>query len=472
MPLQSIWKVSSLVVWGVVCWVAPSGAVCLSQLAQEVDRLGRPTRLGVYAQVANQVLINYNGDRPFIPASNQKILTTAAALYYLSSDFRIATTLMTEVPPENGEIKGNLWVIGRGDPTLTSGKGLRELVRQLRERHIQTIRGDIKLLPALQATPLSRGWETQDLHEYYAAPAEPFTLDENSHYWTVTPTRRGQPVQFSWDFPELVTGWRIDNRAITSPPNGSYTLYTQRIIAQGQKILRLAGTIPENEEPELGGVAIPDQRAYFRERLQVELQRQGIRVLGETVNLGTARYELANFLSPPLGEMLPPINKESNNLHAELLLRILGTRLQEVEPDAYVGGMIMVQKFVRQLGHSLAGIVIADGSGLSRYNSVTPRLLVNVLQTMAEQPTYRASLAIAGVDGTLKKRFHRTIGANNITAKTGTLMGVVSLSGYLQNPHWGEVVFSIILNDPSKSRVGARRMVDAIALLLLQARKC
>jgi D-alanyl-D-alanine carboxypeptidase/D-alanyl-D-alanine-endopeptidase (penicillin-binding protein 4) len=116
--------------------------------------------------------------------------------------------------------------------------------------------------------------------------------------------------------------------------------------------------------------------------------------------------------------------------------------------------------------------VIADGSGLSRYNSVTPRLLVNVLQTMAEQPTYRASLAIAGVDGTLKKRFHRTIGANNITAKTGTLMGVVSLSGYLQNPHWGEVVFSIILNDPSKSRVGARRMVDAIALLLLQARKC
>jgi D-alanyl-D-alanine carboxypeptidase/D-alanyl-D-alanine-endopeptidase (penicillin-binding protein 4) len=310
------------------------------------------------------------------------------------------------------------------------------------------------------------------LHEYYAAPADPFTLDENSHYWTVTPTRRGQPVQFSWDFPELVTGWRIDNRAITSPPNGSYTLYTQRIIAQGQKILRLAGTIPENEEPELGGVAIPDQRAYFRERLQVELQRQGIRVLGETVNLGTARYELANFLSPPLGEMLPPINKESNNLHAELLLRILGTRLQEVEPDAYVGGMIMVQKFVRQLGHSLAGIVIADGSGLSRYNSVTPRLLVNVLQTMAEQPTYRASLAIAGVDGTLKKRFHRTIGANNITAKTGTLMGVVSLSGYLQNPHWGEVVFSIILNDPSKSRVGARRMVDAIALLLLQARKC
>lgn len=289
-----------------MCWVAPSGAVCLSQLAQEVDRLGRPTRLGVYAQVANQVLINYNGDRPFIPASNQKILTTAAALYYLSSDFRIATTLMTEVPPENGEIKGNLWVIGRGDPTLTSGKGLRELVRQLRERHIQTIRGDIKLLPALQATPLSRGWETQDLHEYYAAPADPFTLDENSHYWTVTPTRRGQPVQFSWDFPELVTGWRIDNRAITSPPNGSYTLYTQRIIAQGQKILRLAGTIPENEEPELGGVAIPDQRAYFRERLQVELQRQGIRVLGETVNLGTARYELANFLSPPLGEMLPP----------------------------------------------------------------------------------------------------------------------------------------------------------------------
>jgi len=459
-------------------FTAPSWAVCHSQLDREVERISRRSlvstaRLGVYAQTADQVLINRNGDHPFIPASNQKILTSAAALHYLSADFRIATTLMTELPPADGEIKGNLWVIGRGDPTLTSSKGLRDLVRQLRERHIQTIRGEIKFLPALQAKPLSRGWEAQDLHEYYAAPTSAFTLDENSHYWTVTPTKRGQPVQFSWDFPELVTGWRVENRAITSPANGSYTLYTERIVERGQKILRLAGTIPENEEPELGGVTIPDQVAYFRERLQAELQLQGIKVLGETINLGVARHELANFLSPTLAEILPNINKESNNLHSELLLRIMGNRLHEVEPDAYLGGIAMIQKFVRNLlGQSIAGIVIADGSGLSRYNLVTPRLLVNTLRAMAGQPSFRDSLAIAGADGTLKKRFRNTIGVNNIIAKTGTLRGAVSLSGYLNNPNFGEITFSIIINNTSQSSAASRRIIDAIAILLLQAKRC
>ncbi len=434
--------------------------------------MGRPARLGVYAQAGEQVLINLHGDRPFIPASNQKILTSAAALHYLSPDFRIATSLMTELPEEKGEIRGNLWVIGRGDPTLTSQKGLRELVRQLGERGIHTIRGDIKLLPALQARPLSRGWEGRDLHEYYAAPTSPFTLDDNSHYWTVAPTKRGQPVQFRWDFPELVTGWRVDNRAITSPANGSYTLYTERVIAGGQKILRLRGTIPENEQPELGGVTIPDQPAYFRERLKAELQSQGIRVLGERVHGGTPRHELAHFLSPPLAEMLPQINKDSNNLHAELLLRILGSRLQEVQPDAYLGGIIMVQKFLRHLGQPLTGVVIADGSGLSRYNALTPRLVVAVLQAMADQPAYRASLAIAGVDGTLKNRFRNTAGENNIRAKTGTLAGAVALSGYLYNPEFGEIVFSIMLNDANQSQRESRRLIDGITLLLLQLKRC
>jgi D-alanyl-D-alanine carboxypeptidase, serine-type, PBP4 family len=466
-----------IVALSVVGCVAPGWAVCLSQLDREVERISRRSlvstaRLGVYAQNADQVLINRDGDRAFIPASNQKILTSAAALHYLSAEFRVATTLMTELPPENGEIKGNLWVIGRGDPTLTSAKGLRELVQLLRGRNIHTIRGEIKFLPALRAQPLSRGWEVQDLHEYYAAPTSAFTLDENSHYWTVTPTRRGQPVQFSWDFPELVTGWRIDNRAITSPPNGSYTLYTERIIEQGQKILRLGGTIPENEAPELGGVTIPDQMAYFRERLQAELQLQGIKVLGETVNLGTARHELANYLSPTLAEILPNINKESNNLHAELLLRILGNRLHEVEPDAYTAGIIMVRKFLGSLGQSIAGIVIADGSGLSRYNLVTPRLLVQILKAMSGHPDFRASLAIAGVDGTLKKRFRNTIATNNIRGKTGTLTGAVSLSGYLTNPNLGEIIFSIMINNTSQSTATSRRVIDEIALLLVQLKKC
>ncbi|MFN3926696.1 MAG: D-alanyl-D-alanine carboxypeptidase/D-alanyl-D-alanine-endopeptidase [Pseudanabaenaceae cyanobacterium] len=453
-------------------------AICLSRLDREVGQLARrglarDARLGVYAQTRNQqILINHRGDMPLIPASNQKLLTSAIALFYLGADYQIATSLMTELPVANGEIAGNLWVVGRGDPTLSSNQGLKELVAQLKARGVTTIQGEIKFLDALRGRSLSRGWAQRYLHEYYAAPVSAFTLDDNSHYWTITPTKRGQPPKFTWEHPELVQGWRVENRAVTSPPNGSYTLYTER--PQGQKLLRIYGTIPENVEPELGGVVIPDQQAYFRERLLAELQAQGITIKQQPVlNLGTATIELAHKLSPPLSEILSFVNKNSNNLYAEQLLRILGNRLPEVYPDdTYIGGIKIIEKFFVDWNIPSYGLEIADGSGLSSANRVTPRMLVGLLQVMAEYPQLRNSLPIAGVDGTLKRRFRNTMAVKQLRGKTGTIAGAVALSGYVQNSEFGEIVFSIMINHPHQSVLEMRRVVDRIALLLVHLRRC
>jgi D-alanyl-D-alanine carboxypeptidase/D-alanyl-D-alanine-endopeptidase (penicillin-binding protein 4) len=383
---------------------------------------------------------------------------------------------MTEMPVQGAEVQGNLWVIGRGDPTLTSDRGLKNLVRQLRLKGIRRIRGKIQLVNRLPSTPLGQGWEHQDLHEYYAAPASGFTLDENSHYWTVTPTRRGQPVKFSWDFPHLVQGWKVDNQAITSAPNSSYTLTTSR--PPGQKLIRITGTIPENEEPELGGVAIPDPQAYFQERLVSELQSQGIEILNSEVPVPEIKPDdlpsilLAEHWSPPLREILGNINKDSNNLHAEQLLRLLATKVTPLPPDTYTAGMGIVRQFMVDRGIDTTGLVIADGSGLSRYNLVTPKLLVAILQMMAKNTLFRNSLAIAGTDGTLKRRFRNTILANNLRAKTGTITSAVSLSGYVRSQAMGEVVFSIIINNSNQPTPNARQVIDRIALLLAQLNRC
>jgi D-alanyl-D-alanine carboxypeptidase/D-alanyl-D-alanine-endopeptidase (penicillin-binding protein 4) len=454
-------------------------SICVSRLAQEVNQIRQQalvptTRLGVYAQTVTEpplTLIDRDGGSAFIPASNQKILTSAVGLSVLGGNYRIATSLMTELPVQGGEVQGNLWVIGRGDPTLTSDGGLKHLVRQLRLKGIRKIHGSIHLLNKLPSTPLGQGWEPQDLHEYYAAPASGFTLDENSHYWTVTPTRRGQPVQFRWDFPHLVQGWRVENQAITSPPNGSYTLTTSR---PTEKVIRITGTMPENSAPELGGVAIPDPEAYFRERLLAELQAQGIEIL-HLDSVGKSPEPsvlLAQHLSPPLTEILATINKDSNNLHAEQLLRILATTVNPVPPDTYTVGMGIIRQFLVDRGIDTTGLVIADGSGLSRYNLVTPKMVVAVLQIMAKNSLFRNSLAIAGRDGTLKRRFLRTILADNLRAKTGTITSASALSGYVRSQGLGEIVFSIMINHTNQSTPSMRRVIDRITLLLAHLQRC
>lgn len=455
--------------------------VCVSRLASEVEKISQnalvPTaRLGVYAQTISSnptTLIDREGDRAFIPASNQKILTTAVGLSLLGGEHRIATRLMTELPINGAELSGNLWAIGAGDPTLSSDRGLRSLVTQLQAKGIRRIRGKIRLANRLPSTPLGRGWESQDLHEYYAAPASGFTLDENSHYWTITPTRAGQPVKFSWDMPHLVQGWTIDNQATTSPANTSYTLTTAR--PPGTKLLRITGTIPEDTEPELGGVAIPHPEVYFQERLLTELRLQGIEVLHQDIGFTDGRAPsllLAEHLSPPLRQILANINKDSNNLHAEQLLRLLATRVSPLPADTYRAGLAIVKQFLVDRGISTIGLVIADGSGLSRYNLVTPKMLVAILQMMANNPLFRDSLAIAGTDGTLKGRFRRTILANNLTGKTGTITQAVSLSGYVRSGDLGTIVFSIMINNTSQSTTDARKVIDRIALVLGQLKRC
>jgi serine-type D-Ala-D-Ala carboxypeptidase/endopeptidase (penicillin-binding protein 4) len=379
------------------------------------------------------------------------------------------------LPNAKGELENGLWLVGSGDPSFRSATGLKSLVTQLKNKGVNQINGGIWTLTSRKGEEVAGSWEWSDLQEYYAAIASPFTINENAINWTVSPDTTGKPAIFIWETPELAKDWQVQNQAITGSADSTYSLKVVR--PYGQKVLIINGSIPEKSEPELGGVAIPNPEANFLDLLRQELAAQGITI---SQNIATdiskrlpPTQDLAIAFSPQLSELIITTNKDSNNLYAELLLRALGDRLHESTPDdSVLGGLITINKYLKSINISPAHTLLADGSGLSRRNLTTPRVIVQLLRSVASDRNFRKSLAISNVDGTLTNRFKNTSAQGLIQAKTGTLTGAIALSGYAHPQNHREVIFSIIINNSNLPSRELQKYIDAIALLLTRLESC
>jgi D-alanyl-D-alanine carboxypeptidase/D-alanyl-D-alanine-endopeptidase (penicillin-binding protein 4) len=186
----------------------------------------------------------------------------------------------------------------------------------------------------------------------------------------------------------------------------------------------------------------------------------------------TSEREVATVESPSLAKLLVETNQESNNLYAEVLLRTLGA---VVRGDTTELGVKKIKDTLTALGVNPESYVLADGSGLSRQNLVSPEAIAQTLKRMAQTPEasiYRASLPTAGVNGTLVRRFLNTSALGNLQAKTGTLTGVSALSGYLNVSGYQPLVFSLMVNQSDQSPAIQRQAIDEIVLLLTRLRSC
>ncbi len=381
-------------------------------------------RLGVVVRTKEQVLVDINGDQAFIPASLQKLFTTAQALNSLGGDFRIATVLTAS---HQGELKLALG----GDPGFSSDRDLPRLVAQLQRGRIPI--KTIEIVPEPWGKSYGRGWEWEDLQEPYGAPIG-VVIDENILEWKLSP-------QFSWKHPHRATGWQVKNQTQWGEKD------TLQIQAQG-KTLTLKGTVPtpiEYAHP------IPDPEEQVLMLLRRELQQQKIK----TIAPGQA-----TIFSMPLKELVKITNKNSHNLYAEQLFRLLGKNAPNYNQDYEAKGREIITKEVKS-----TGFYAADGSGLSRYNQATPKQVVDLLLKMENHPDFRASLP--SQDGTLTNRLKGL----QIQAKTGTLTGVSTLAGYLNPPRHPPVTFAILINHslatPSQNRATIDAMVSEINRLTL-----
>ncbi|MDV2995682.1 MAG: D-alanyl-D-alanine carboxypeptidase [Chroococcidiopsis sp. SAG 2025] len=455
-------------------------AICPAQLetaiATAIDRpqLNR-ARWGISIQTVNRGDLLYSRDAQnyFIPASNVKLFTTAAALQRLGSQFQIRTSVYPT-------IAGGLRVIGRGDPSLTDIQ-LQALAKQIKQQQIHRISQLVAEDDYFQGSVINPSWQWEDIQADYGAPVNSLILNQNTIKLTAIPQQVGQPLRLNWSDLREGMQWQIENEAIAVPAAKS-SLNVSR--DSGAAILKVTGKMGIDAPSESINLAVVDPKAHFLRHLQRSLAQAGITLSpGDELVQQQDRQsflglrEIAFVASPPLSELLVETNQQSNNLYAEALLRILGVRVQLTPTTRSTAeiGLQNVKETLTTLGVDPTGYVLADGSGLSRQNLASPVAIAQTLRAMANSPlasVYRTSLPVAGVSGTLKSRFQGTTAQGIVLAKTGTMSGVVALSGYINPPNYEPLVFSIIVNQSEQPASVLRQIIDRIVLFLTRLQRC
>jgi D-alanyl-D-alanine carboxypeptidase/D-alanyl-D-alanine-endopeptidase (penicillin-binding protein 4) len=448
----------------------------VKQLQEKIERLLRLPELKVGFQGVlirslkdNSTLYSKNAENAFIPASNTKILTSAAALGLLGKDFSFTTYLKYGGTLREGTLKGELVLEGTGDPTF-SLKDFQYLLRQLPQKGIKSVEGaSISLQSAFEQESIGEGWSADDEPYAYQPPVSGFNLNGNTYDLYISPgEKQGDPVAVK-TVPEIP-----ENSIRVYATTGSREQITL-IPDHNDKILTIEGTYPLNAKPRttpFDTLAVPNLVAFWQYQFLHAMKEIGIPLLGYKNSGIPITKPLAEVKSPSLPTLLALMNKPSDNLVAECLFKAISHKLKGL--GSWKESQKLTADYFKQIGLDPAQLSQRDGSGLSRQNLVSPNNIVRLLTLLSKSedfPIFYASLPIAGVDGTLKYRMKGTLAENNCRAKTGSLSSVSSLSGYVTTAEGEQLVFSILMNNHLCPNSKARQLQDKIVALLAEWRR-
>ncbi|MCD8489809.1 MAG: D-alanyl-D-alanine carboxypeptidase/D-alanyl-D-alanine-endopeptidase [Desertifilum sp.] len=456
--------------------IASSGGVCVANLSTEINAIiSRPefarSRWGILVSSLNtsDTLYRHDAEKYFIPASNVKLLITAAVLQRLTPTYRIRTAVYGSSDSRRDRFanRTQITVSGRSDPSFSDTQ-LQQLAQQLQQQGIQQVSQLIGDDFAPQEEAVNPTWDWEDVQAGYGAPINRLILNQNAISFRLVPQALGEPLRVEWEDPQDNETWQIENQSATVATTEREFIQVGRDLSQ--PILRVRGQLHVGSDSETTSIAVTDPANRFLSRFQQILQASGITVQQTSL---TAQFTplstppLAFVDSPPLSELLIETNRWSNNVYAEALVRQLG------EPDR--NALSQVEAVLTQLGVDPNSYQLADASGLSRQNLASPEAIVRSLQLMARSPyaqVYRNSLAVAAENGTLRNRFRQTPVAGNLQGKTGSLGGVMALSGYLEIPDFEPLAFSILTNHSILPQANTRQAIDEIVLVLSRLRRC
>jgi len=422
------------------------------------------------------------------PASNMKLYTLAAALDRLTPDFRFNTSVYAPARPDtNGAIAGDLIVYGRGDPTFatrfTGGTdywaAINELAARIVAAGVRRVEGDlIGDESYFNGTPLPPGWEWDDLQWYYGAEVSALSINDNAVDISVKPgARAGAPCLITVG-PQtpLVT---VYDRTVTAPRGSPRTLRVHRPL--GENVIEVSGALPLDDPGFNESLAYSRPAMMFVTMLRTALERQGVRVNGQTRTVDArareaspldtaALVEIASRQSPPFSVVAAQTMKPSQNLYTELILRSLGRAFgPDPRRPSDEAGIEVVRAFLVGAGVDPDHVRMRDGSGLSRADIVTAEATAQLLAHMSRHrfaAAFRESLPVAALDGTLQNRMRNTPAAGNVRAKTGTLSSATSLAGYVTTAAGERLAFALMINHPPRGINPRAGFTDAIAVLL------
>jgi serine-type D-Ala-D-Ala carboxypeptidase/endopeptidase (penicillin-binding protein 4) len=405
-------------------------------------------------------LFSLDAGKLVMPASNMKILTLAAAAEVLGWDARVTTTLEAAGPVLNGVLEGDLFIGGAGDPTLNSRNGrgtavFAEWANALRTAGITSVRGRIVGDDqAFDEEGLGGGWAWDYLQYGYAAPVGALQYNEDVAELIVAPgATEGEPAILRLS---SGSGLRVLNRAVTGTAGSAETIEYKRHL--DAPILEITGSIPCAGKPAARSVAVVNPAVFFAQSFKDALATYAIDVSGPAVDLddipaqidaAAERRVLTWTESPPLRDIAGVLMKASQNLYAETLVKWIGRAKGGL--GTFAAGRNAMQATLVSWGIPADSYVIADGSGLSRYNYVSARTVAAVLEHMYNDPRHHdafvSALPVVGRDGTVANRLRRTRAEGNAAVKTGSISNVRSLSGFVRTRDGEMLVFSILAND-------------------------
>ncbi|MCF7841218.1 MAG: D-alanyl-D-alanine carboxypeptidase/D-alanyl-D-alanine-endopeptidase [Lentisphaeria bacterium] len=435
----------------------------------------------VVRATTGEVIYERNAGKMFMPASNMKLYTTAAALCMLGPEYTYETTFWTDGKiDEQGVLNGNLFVQGSADPTWSwrfhddnYDSLFIRFADSLKARGIKKINGAIVGDDNIfEDEPLGYGWSWDDEPYYYGAQISGLSFNENYIDHKIVPSKIGEPVEI---IPYPDTDYlTVEDSLITVGPDSATKYNNWRKRAKNEGWYK--GVWSQADSVGWDALTVENPTLFTVYVLKQYLERNGIEVGGEPVDVDDwmatpdyGRYQpLFTHNSHPMWDIIEKVNKPSQNFIAETLQRTLGAEFGEKGTDRE--GIKVQMALYDSLGMDTRNLTIRDGSGLSRLDLVSPNTTVSLLQMMWDHPDrdlFIVSLPQAGVDGTTENRMKGMAAAGRVRAKTGYISYVRSLSGYLWTMQEEPVIFSLMVNHYTVPTSWANYLQDRICNILV-----
>ncbi|MFI6641654.1 D-alanyl-D-alanine carboxypeptidase/D-alanyl-D-alanine-endopeptidase [Streptomyces sp. NPDC050504] len=428
-----------------------------------------------------ETLYAHRPDERLMPASNTKLATSAAAMELLGPGYTFRTDVLSTGVRRGSVLVGDLYLRGTGDPTALAADYDR-LAAEVAAAGIKRVTGRLVADDTrFDAQRLGRSWAGDDESSYYSAQISALTVAPDTDYDAGTVIVEAVPGAAAGDRPKVTitppTSYvRVENRGTTVPAGQRDTLSVER--RHGTNTIVVSGQIPLGAAATKEWVTVWEPTGYAAAVFRDALRGHGVRIGGPDL-LGRAVPEgarqLAVHRSMPLGELLVPFMKLSNNMHAEALTKAMG--YETAGSGSWGAGLDAIEGYLAKAGVDAGTIRQVDGSGLSRMDNFPADQLVKLLLAVRDAPWYRdwhAALPVACAPGrfeggTLRSRMCGTPAALNARAKTGSLTGASALSGYVKDADGRELVYGIVLNNYLASSV--KPLEDAIVVTLARSRK-
>lgn len=414
----------------------------------------------------HEVLFSHNASKLFIPASITKLFTAAAALEFLGPDHTFETTVYTsEQPDQRGNISGNAYLVGSGDPSLET-RHLKSLAAMLRAKGITRISGSIIADDSLfqSAPPIHSEWE--DLVEAYSPECSPLSVNDNMVKITVTPHPSGKGLNTA-HVDQDVEYCQLINKINTSTHVTEAEISAKRGFTNN--VIELSGAIPLQSDKTSIKVAIHQPAEYARQLFVNYLIKEGITIGDFPFQKHQDLYEIASQSSPPLSFLIAKMNKTSHNLTAELIFRAIGAAGLTPQNTILQQARLLTSAYLEQLAIKSDAYQLYDGSGLSRHNLVSPQQVITLLSFLKNSPHSKVfidSLAVPDEVGSLLNRFngHKF----DIKAKTGSMSGTSNLAGFATAASGRKVIFAVFVNHSTDKWQKITEELDEMVIGLLE----